>query len=440
MIFKGIFPAGQAFPQCEEMNVFLKCVKRLNLLIYNAFLLIYGGMIRLLAPVNPKARAWIEGRRSFPDLKPDRPSVWMHCASLGEFEQGRPLLEALRKQYPQYSYIVTFFSPSGYEIRKNYAGADHVAYLPLDSRAHARRWISQIQPALVVWVKYEYWHHYLHELRERQIPVLLVSALFRNTQPFFRWYGGFWRNMLNGFNQLFVQDESSASLLRAQHPGWPVSVAGDTRFDRVADFPSPAEPDDILPAFSDGKPLLVAGSTWSADETLLAQALASCRDLKAVIVPHEILPSRITALTSIFPDSILLSDWESRGADTSKRVLIIDRIGLLYRLYRYAAVVYIGGGFNPSGIHNTLEAAVYGKALAFGPQYRKFKEAVDLVECGAAVPVREAAELAPLLNAAIQQTDSWRNAGEEAARYVSAHRGAVDRILRYVAEKRLLTS
>lgn len=363
-------------------------------------------------------------------------TVWMHCASLGEFEQGRPLLEALRKEYPGIKIILTFFSPSGYEIRKNFNGADVICYLPFDSAANARRFLDLIQPHLAIFVKYEFWHFYLEELKKRTITTILVSGIFRKEQPFFHGWGSFHHNMLRNFSHLFVQDEASYLLLRQAGFAEVVTVAGDTRFDRVRTLAHEWQPLEQVARFCGNGFILVAGSTWPADEKLLASHLHDhWNNQKLIIAPHEIKPERIAQLKELFPNSLLFSELPDANGAVGKNCLIIDNIGYLSRLYKYATVCYVGGGFNKSGHHNILEAAVYGKPVVTGPNFRKFKESVDLKALGGSFESRNQTELQQLLlNLDLQK------AGAVAAAYVQDQSGATSRIINWIQEKRLFTN
>lgn len=367
--------------------------------------------------------------------------VWMHCASLGEFEQGRPLLEATKLQYPGYKIVLTFFSPSGYEIRKNYTGADLVLYLPMDGPNSAREFVEAINPALVLWVKYEYWYYYLLELKKRNIPVLLISGTFRENQPFFKWYGAFWQKMLHNFDQLFVQTKNAAALLAQIDFKQNVTVSGDTRFDRVtaiaAQWEKLAEP---IEQFCEGHLVIVAGSTWEEDEEELIHYARAYPKIRFIFVPHEVSRIRIHDLEKEFPGALLYSSLINRQLSTviHSNVLIVDTIGILSRLYRYATIAYVGGGFNESGIHNILEAAVYGKPVIFGPEYEKFAEAVALVDAGGAFSIESALELEALLNRLLNDSEVLRTAGEISRQYVNANNGATQLIMDYIQRKRLL--
>lgn len=356
--------------------------------------------------------------------------VWFHCASLGEFEQGRPVMEAYRQAHPDIPLLLTFFSPSGYEIRKNYTGADYVFYLPLDTPLNARRFLNIVQPQCAVFVKYEYWYFFLTALHKRHVPTYLISAIFQPRQPFFKWYGGMYRRILRCYTGLFVQDTPSKELLP---PSLPIMVAGDTRFDRVLQICSTDRVPDTFKQWVDRTgtsqaPLLVAGSTWPDDEKNLALLLAQKPTLRLVLAPHEIHADHLAQIKRQFAafDPFFLSQ---DPATYNGRVLIIDCIGLLSSLYRYGTLSYIGGGFNPSGIHNTLEAAAYGQPVLFGPNYQKFREAVDLVDCGAGVSYAQYSELAYAATLWLDQPQQRAAAGAAAGRYVQRKAGATERIM-----------
>jgi 3-deoxy-D-manno-octulosonic-acid transferase len=379
------------------------------LFLYNIGLGLYGLLLRLLAPFVPKAAAWVAGRRDLlahirHTLSTDSaPRVWFHCASLGEFEQGRPLLEAYRKAHPSTKLVLTFFSPSGYEIRKNWPGADYIFYLPLDTRHNARAFLDAVQPQLAVFVKYEFWYHFLTETHRRGIPAVVVSAIFRPDQVFFKPWGGFFRQILTRFAHIFTQNESSAALLR-QHGIQQVSVAGDTRFDTVvATAASAHRPLPVVDAFvADGAPVLVVGSSWPEDLPALTPLLQKYQhQLRVLVAPHEITETNLRLVEAVLPGQVLRYSQATVDNAARARVLLFDNVGLLSQLYRFGKFAYIGGAFG-KGLHNTLEAAAFGLPLFFGPTYGKFQEAVELVELKCAFPVHNADELeavfAPLWN------------------------------------------
>jgi 3-deoxy-D-manno-octulosonic-acid transferase len=418
--------------------------------LYLFFIHAYQLGIRIAALWNPKAKLWVAGRKQFPSLPKDgRKTVWMHCASLGEFEQGRPLLEAVKKQHPQVKTVLTFFSPSGYEVVKKQPGlADHIFYLPMDSAANASQMTDAIQPDLVLWVKYEFWFYYLTELKKRNIPILMVSGIFRSSQPFFKWYGGLWRQMLRCFTCFFVQNDSSRQLLGTVGIRENISVSGDTRFDRVIEIAERFEPLPLIEKFCGNSKVIVAGSTWEEDEEELIHYVKNNPQIKFIIAPHEIHEGNIKDVQKEFSGSVLYSALaashgqaatEEAQLETSN-VLIIDNIGMLSKLYHYAHITFVGGGFEESGIHNVLEPAVHGKPVIYGPEYEKFAEAVDLVECGAGISINNALELEKVLAELWNDQALLQQKSEAAKKYVYSKAGATKTIMDHIQAKRLLMS
>lgn len=432
---------GSRIGNCYAFPLILQLV----ILFYNIFRILYFGGIRIASNWNNKARLWVSGRKNwrnslkeqFQPGNNDR-MIWMHCASLGEFEQGRPIIEKLKQQFPSSKIVLTFFSPSGYVIRKDYQGADVVMYLPPDSRKNAIDFLDLVQPTLAIFVKYEFWHYYLSELRKRKIETILVSGIFRNSQPFFQWWGGFYKNMLLQFTHLFVQNESSAKLLASINIQKNVTVCGDTRFDRVIEAAEQWKPIAAIDSFiKPHKKLLVAGSTWKEDEELISQWFLTHKDeWQLIIAPHEIDEAHIQEVQQLFKSPILFSQLISLQTQQQQNdCLLINSIGHLSRLYNYASVCYVGGGFNKSGHHNILEAAVYGKAVITGPVFQKFKESVDLKKSGGSFQVNNITELADL----IEKSD-FVKAGTIAKEYVQQQAGATTAIMNYIQEKRLFTN
>lgn len=401
-------------------------------LLYNIGICLYTLGVHLAAPFHKKAALWVKGRRGiFKRIEQisrgDEKLIWFHTASLGEFEQGRPVMEALRKARPDVKILLTFFSPSGYEIRKNYAGADYVFYLPADTPRNARRFIKYFRPTAVVFVKYEFWYNYLSEMYKNHIPVYLISAIFRQSQPFFKSWGSLHRKMLGYFNCLFVQDEVSVSLLRSVGIEQ-TELAGDTRFDRVKQIADAAERIAKVEEFLAGSPAVVCGSTWPPDEDILfAYINRYSGAYKWIFAPHEIGEGHIKSILEKCEKKVVrFSDAEHISADAD--VLIIDCIGLLSRIYRYGQVSYIGGGFGV-GIHNTLEAAVYGIPVIFGPKYHKFNEAVNLIRQGGGFSVRDGSELKELLDTLLTTPPIREAAGQQALNYVNSQLGATEKIM-----------
>lgn len=417
----------------------------MSVFLYNIFLWLFRAGMHIAALFNPKARKWVQGRKGLikkiaAAVKPGEKIIWVHCASLGEFEQGRPVMETIRKEYPRYKILLTFFSPSGYEAQQHYKGADYVFYLPMDSPANARKFLEIIQPSLVIFVKYEFWYYYLKKIKYRAIPLILISALFRKDMSFFKWYGGIQRKILSRFDRLFVQNESSAALLKEIGLDPITTISGDTRFDRVLDIAKHFEPVPALEKFAAGSKLLVAGSTWEEDEELLAQSASffNKHAVKLVIAPHEISSKNIDAVRQKFPGAALYSELPADTRDIS--CLIIDNIGMLSRLYKYGYACFVGGGLKQEGVHNVLEAAVYYKPVLFGPFYKKYAEATGLVEHGGAFPVKNTAELVSQLGRLITDPAICEEAKKSAGDFVSSHSGAVKKIMDYIQQKRLLTN
>ncbi len=416
------------------------------LFFYNFFLLLYAIGARIASLFNKKTRLWLNGRKDiFNNLKQWKAEnageniVWLHCASLGEFEQGRPIIEKLKQQYPTYKILLTFFSPSGYEIRKNYSGADGIFYLPLDGKSTAEKFISIVKPSLVIWIKYEYWFYYLTLLKEKKIPVILVSAIFRQTQPFFKWYGSLWKKILQSFEKIFVQNEDSVALLKRIGLAENVTVTGDTRFDRVMDIIQNNEPlPNVLVNFCNHKKVMVAGSTWEEDEEEIVHYAKTHAAIKFIIAPHEIDKERLDDIKKLFPNSIFYSQFIK--GENEAQTIIIDNIGMLSKLYQLATVAYIGGGFNDSGIHNILEAAVYGKPVIFGPEYEKFAEANDLIDRKGAFSIENALELETLLDKFFNDDEFLQTASTVSKIYVYENRGATNKIMDYIYANRLLTN
>ncbi|MFI3297194.1 MAG: glycosyltransferase N-terminal domain-containing protein [bacterium] len=411
--------------------------------MYNIFIYLYSVLVRFVGLFNHKAALlWCGQREAIEKLeqfvtqkvKGNEKSkiVWVHAASLGEFEQGRPLIERIRNQSPDAKIILTFFSPSGYEVRKNYQGADLVLYLPFDTKRNARRFLDILSPDVVYFVKYEFWVNYLTELRSRGVETYIISAIFRPNQIFFKWYGGKFRKALKAFKTLFVQNEESEKLLNSI--GFEnVVVAGDTRFDRVADIASAAKQLPIAEAFAKGHKVLVVGSSWSPDEEILADYInRNVGKIKIIIATHDVNETRIKELTALLKCSYALYTQTDKEQVKTADCLIINTIGLLSSIYQYGQVAYIGGGFGVA-VHNTLEAAVWGMPVVFGPKYHKFQEACELIECGAACSINSAEECYTALD------EFFRNNSEPATKaynYVASRTGATSLIINTVTNNK----
>ncbi|QMU27947.1 3-deoxy-D-manno-octulosonic acid transferase [Adhaeribacter radiodurans] len=401
---------------------------------YNLGIQFYGLLLQTTAPFHTKAGKWITGRQNFFPAMKDKlagnkqPVIWFHCASLGEFEQGRPVIERIKQEYPEYKVALTFFSPSGYEVRKNYAGADYIFYLPLDTAANARKFVELLQPRLAVFVKYEFWYHYLLELHQRQIPVISISAIFRENQLFFKSYGGFYRNILKLFTHIFTQNENSAQLLKQGGINH-VTIAGDTRFDRVLQTAAQAQQIPIVANFTNLEPVFIIGSSWPADmHVLLPFIQENLSAMRFIIAPHEIHSDEIEKLLQNFAGKAIRYSLAQPDTVSSYRVLIIDNVGLLASLYRYGTYAYIGGAFG-KGLHNTLEAAVFGLPLFFGPAFTKFQEAIDLVTLQCAFPVQNTSELRDKFEKINGDPEKRKHIKETAIHYLAQHAGATTKIL-----------
>lgn len=405
--------------------------------LYKTGIFFYSILIHIYSVFNEKAHFFVHGRKNWEKIltqKIDRKAkyIWFHCASLGEFEQGRPVIEELKEQFPQYKIILTFFSPSGYEIRRNYALADIVAYLPMDTKRNARTFLSIVNPEKAFFVKYEFWHFYIAELKKRNIPLYIISAIFRENQQFFKKtpWGKWYRKMLNGIEHFFIQNEKSGELLKTAGIS-NFTVSGDTRFDRVAAIAKVSKEIPIVEKFRGNSILIIAGSTWKPDEELLAEFINQSVDIKFIIAPHEVSAANINRIHQLLKKPAISYSKVSETEIDRFQVLIIDSVGLLSSLYRYGNVAYIGGGFGV-GIHNILEAATFGLPVIFGPNYKKFKEAVDLTSEGGAISISNSNELVNALNNLIKGKNELENASEICRKYVTKNVGSTKLIIKKV--------
>lgn len=400
--------------------------------LYNIGIHLYCTLVYIVSIFNNKAKLWINGRRK-QLVQPLKSSIWFHFASLGEFEQGRPVLEKIREIYPQHKIVVTFFSPSGYEVRKTTPLADAVYYLPLDTEKNAREFVNTIRPVMAIFTKYEYWYHFFNELHKQHAPLYIISGIFRPGQVFFKWYGGLHRKMLKLVTWFFVQDIASKHLLHDTGIT-NVTISGDTRFDRVwANALQPKELPQIA-AFKNGQKLFIAGSTWPADEKLIAGLIAQYPDCKFIVAPHEVGAEKINALVDLLPKETTVRYSQFGAHSTPFATLIIDNIGMLSSLYQYADIAYIGGGFG-AGIHNTLEAAAFGMPVIFGPEYDRFKEAKDLIALKAGFSISNKDELNDVVALLTGNENAKRIASFNAKDYVQRNIGATDAITTYIREK-----
>jgi 3-deoxy-D-manno-octulosonic-acid transferase len=422
------------------------------LFLYNLVVLLAAQVLKLLALFSPKMKLFVNGRKDvFPTLQnkiaANGKTIWFHAASLGEFEQGLPVIEQIKIQFPLHKIVVTFFSPSGYEVRKNNSIADVTIYLPLDTKLNAQKFIDLVHPAMVFFIKYEYWPNYLNELKKRHIKTYLISGIFRENQAFFKWYGGFYRNALKTFDYFFVQNDTSKQLI--QSIGFNnVKVSGDTRFDRVVAI---LERDNALDFIEDfikssstapglTKPtVIVIGSSWPKDENLLVNYINNASDkIKFIIAPHNIKAQQISNLKSqITKSSILFS--EKSTVDLSKfNVFIIDTIGILTKIYSYADIAYVGGGFGNPGVHNILEPATFGVPIVVGPNYSHFAEAIALVQQEGCISISNQNELNETFDNLIFNEDIRHEKGHICSTFVQMNKGATDAILKEIYGAKLI--
>ena len=407
--------------------------------IYNICIALYARLVGLVGVWNEKARQWAEGRKGIffrmqQSIKPSDKIVWIHVASLGEFEQGRPIIEQIRKQGLDYKILVTFFSPSGYEIRKNYNGADYIFYLPADTPRNVKRFLDIVNPEIAIFVKYEFWLNYLAELKRRKVRTFVISSIFRKNSIFFKWYGAKWRKALESFEKMFVQNEESKALLSSI--GFEnVVVAGDTRFDRVAELAQAVKPIELIERFKQQSRLFVAGSTWGPDEEILQELINCNPDIKFVVAPHEMDEGRIQKIIAATKaGAVRYTRCDEKTDFSNTQVLILDTIGILSSVYSYATWSYIGGGFGV-GIHNTLEAATFALPIAFGPNYLKFKEACDMVALGAATKVESTEDLKAWFEPLRDDAEHLKRVSATAKSYTLQNQGATKMIMQTLFEK-----
>lgn len=409
---------------------------------YNLIVRLYGLIILTASVRKTKARQWVQGRKNWRSKLEnklaslsDRKKVWVHCASYGEFEQGRPLMEAISKHHPDYIIVLSFFSPSGYEAFKNWNGADVICYLPLDTRSNAKDFIKIVNPELVLFIKYEFWVNFLFRLKKQNIPTFLVSAVFKAHHPFFKWYGGLFRRSLKTFTELFIQDDASANLLESIGIK-NYEVCGDTRFDRVVEIKNNFKPLPFFEEFCGTKKVVIAGSTWPKDEELLIETFIKLNDpdLKLVLAPHHVDEKTIRALESLLSKHNLeYTLYSEQKQNPASYILIVNTMGILNKIYHYATVTYIGGGFN-SGIHNCLEPAVYLKPVLFygGDDYHKYNEAVDLLKMGAAKNVASVAEAEKEFLNFLNSTPDLKKVEERLRAYFSKNSGTTEKVLGFI--------
>ncbi|MBL7911000.1 MAG: 3-deoxy-D-manno-octulosonic acid transferase [Bacteroidia bacterium] len=405
--------------------------------LYNLVIYLYGLVIKLASINKLKAKQWVTGRKNWREnlckkiaMLNSGNVLWVHCASYGEFEQGRPLIEAIKKEHPGYKIVLSFFSPSGYEAFKDWRGADLICYLPLDTKKNARDFISIVKPKASIFIKYEFWLNFLFELKKHNIPTYLVSAVFKPHHPFFRWYGGIFRRSLNTFNKLFIQDEASGKLLeKIDIKNY--EVCGDTRFDRVIEVKENFKEIEQLKDFKGNKKLIIAGSTWAKDEELVLKTFLQLKDkkIKLVIVPHDIDEKYVNETVHKVKTAGLTFSLFTDKINNDDEVLIVNVMGLLSKIYFYADCSYIGGGFN-SGLHNSLEPAVYGKPVTFyGKDYVKFNEAVDLINMGAAKVVEDETDLLKTFNLFLSDTFDHHQLTNKLQAYFKTNSNTTNKVL-----------
>jgi 3-deoxy-D-manno-octulosonic-acid transferase len=403
--------------------------------IYSIIVAIAGLLLQIVAVFVPKIKLFVSGREGvFPTLKAkiktEDKTIWFHASSLGEYEQGLPVIEKIKEKYPTHKIIVSFFSPSGYEVRKNNTVADTTVYLPLDTINNAKKFIELVHPEMAFFIKYEFWPNYLSELKKRNIPTYLISGIFREKQAFFRWYGGFYRKALESFTHFFVQNESSLQLL--QRIGIQnATISGDTRFDRVASIVEKDNSLEYIARFKADKTSIVIGSSWPKDEELLLDYInSSTQDCKFIIAPHNIKPEQIQYFkTNCTKKTLLFSEKENKDM-AYYDVFIIDTIGILTKIYSYADIAYVGGGFGHPGIHNILEPATFGIPIVIGPNYSHFAEAIDLVRLGGCISISNTEQLNAILNELIVDSESRKCKGSISTNFVQNNTGAVATIMK----------
>jgi len=405
------------------------------IVLYNIITQLVKHFLKVVALFNPKIKLFVEGRKTvFETLekvisKTDK-TIWIHCASLGEFEQGLPIIERLKTSYTSHKILVTFFSPSGYEVKKNSPVADVIVYLPLDTKANAKRFLNTVHPEITIFVKYEFWPNYLHELKNRNIKTLLVSGIFRDNQLFFKPFGKGMRKSLNTFNHFFVQNENSKKLLNSIN-FTNVTVNGDTRFDRVLEIVERDNSLSFIEEFKNNQTTIVYGSSWSDDEAIYVKTLNNTTGIKHIIAPHDIKRLQLEKLkNSITKSVIFYSDIRGKHLPDFD-VLIIDTIGLLTKIYSYADIAYVGGAFR-TGLHNTLEPAVFGTPIIIGPNYSKFQEAVDLVDQQGVFAINSKEEYSTTVTSLLKSNELRRKIGKINATYITKQAGATTEILNYL--------
>ena len=421
-----------------------KCIFTKKLLMHFLYNLITQSaqfLLKIIALFSPKMKLFVDGRKDVFSILAQKitakdQTIWFHAASLGEYEQGLPVIEKIKEKYPNHKIVVSFFSPSGYEVRKNNTVADTTVYLPLDTPKNAKQFLELVHPDLVFFIKYEFWINYLDQLQKQNIPTYLISGIFREKQLFFKWYGGFYRKALNTFTHFFVQNENSKKLI-TQLGKTNVTVSGDTRFDRVVTILEKDNALDFIAAFKNNKTTIVIGSSWPKDEALLAEYINSCQhDVKFIIAPHNIKPEQIQQLkSSITKKTILFSEKENKDLSQFE-IFIIDTIGILTKIYSYGDIAYVGGGFGNPGVHNLLEPAAFGIPIVIGPNFSHFDEAIKLVESKGCTDIKNLHELENIFSTLIQNPEIRHQKGKICCEFVQQNKGAADCILTKITHRK----
>lgn len=414
------------------------------MILYQFFLRLYPILAYLISPFNEKAKQWVDGQAKVWDeinaLSPKikQPLIWVHCASYGEYEQGLPIIDSLKLKYSSHQIWLTFFSPSGYVYRKKDAHADFVTYLPFDNKKNASLFLETIKPSLIIFIKYEFWFNYLSIAKEKNIPTILASALFRKGQIFFKFYGGFYRKILNLFSAILVQDKESEDLIKPIISASKIFITGDTRFDRVITTASTVTKFEWIQKLSNYK-VIIAGSTWESDHLILAKTTLAFKKLNWIIVPHHVNAASIAECKSHFPKAITLTELlASKQHFTLPTIIIIDQIGILRSLYQYAYISYVGGGFGKDGVHNVLEPAAFGKPVIWGSNDSKYREAIGLRNAGGGFSIQNAEALIEQIQLLIESEKDYSNTCSSSAQYIIDNAGATHKAIEFLKEQQFL--
>ena len=414
------------------------------MIFYQLFLRLYRILAYLISPFNEKASKWVSGQAKVWDeinafsLKIKQPLIWVHCASYGEYEQGLPIIDSIQLKYPSHQIWLTFFSPSGYIYRKNDAHADFVTYLPFDSKKNATLFLETIQPSLIIFIKYEFWFYYLSIAKEKKIPTVLASALFRPGQIFFQSYGGFYKKILNLFTAILVQDQASEDLIKPIISNSKICITGDTRFDRVITTAATITKFEWIQKLSNYK-IIIAGSTWESDHRIISQTVSQLKKINWIIVPHHVDASSIAKCRIHFPNAITLTELiASKQHFTLPTIIIVDQIGILRSLYQYAYICYVGGGFGKDGVHNVLEPAAFGKPVIWGCNDSKYREAIGLRDAGGGFAIQNAEALINRIQFLQSSEEAYNFSSKKSAQYIIEHAGATQKTIEYLKEQQVL--